>query len=148
MVTKQELQAQLRALEAIEEAERKARIKAAPIVMKFTITPTTDRWHEVYDDSCLLYELEGKVANREQAKEAGHNDIDLRDGAMTYLFNKATGKIVTAIGGGTIWISSGWQIKNPESAQWAMARIGHYLVNHPEGGDITDIVETHRRNVK
>lgn len=147
MVTKQELQAQLRALEALEEAERKARIKAAPIVMKFTIAPTTDRWHEVYDDSCLLYKLEGKVTNRDEAKAAGHPEHDLRDGAMTYLFNTATGKLVTAIGGGTLWVSAGWHTKNAESAKTTMATIGYYLVDHPKGGDITNIVENHRKLV-
>lgn len=148
MVTKQELQAQLRALEALEEAERKARVKAAPIVMKFTIEPTTDRWHEVYDDSCLLYKLEGKVTNREEAKRAGHPDHDLRDGGMTYVFNKLSGRIVTGVGGGTIWIGAGWQTKNAESAHDTMETISRYLVEHPEGGDITYIVEIHRKAVQ
>jgi hypothetical protein len=144
-MNKAELQAALRDIEAAEEAER-ARVRAAtPIIMKFTITPTTARgWTEVYDDTCKLYDLEGTVTNAAEAKAAGRAGHELTSGGITYAFNTGTGLLVCAIGGGTIWIGAGMDEQKRESARATMAHISKFLVEHPEGGDITDIVEAHR----
>jgi hypothetical protein len=130
-----------------EADERQVKLDETPIVRRFTIKPTADRWHEMYDDSCKLYELAAEITNIEQAKEAGHPGHDLRAGGMTYVFNPLSGRIVTGTGGGTIWVGAGWQTKNTESAHTTMEAISKFIVEHPEGGDITDIVEQHRKAV-
>jgi hypothetical protein len=146
----EEMRAELRVaeqeLKQREADERQAKMDATQIIMRFTIEPTTRRsFQEMYDDSCLLYRLNGEITNLDEAKAAGHSDHNLRAGGMDYIFNKLSGRIVTGVGGGTIWVGGGWGDKNADSARFTMIQISAFIVEHPEGGDITDIVEQHRK---
>ena len=145
--TTAELRAELRAAELREAAERQARTKETPVIRRFTISPTErkGRFHdELFDPACRFYDLDCEVTNRAEAIEAGHPEHDLRGGGMTYVFNTLSGSIVCGTGGGTIWVSAGWDAKNAESAQLCMGAISAFIVAHPEGGDITDLVDAHR----
>ena len=145
--TTAELRAELRAAELRESAERQARTAQTPVVRKFTIEPTKPkgRFHDdLFDPSCRFYDLECEITNRAEALEAGHAEHDLRSGGMTYVFNTLSGLIVCAVGGGSIYVSGGWDAKNAESAQLTMGAISAFIVANPEGGDITDLVEVHR----
>lgn len=146
----EEMRAELHEAEQLlkqrEADERKAKMAATPVVMRFTITPAINRsFQEMYDTSCLLYRLDGTITNLNEAKAAGHPEHNLRAGGMDYIFNKLSGKIVTGVGGGTIWVGGGWRDEENASAHAAIYEISKFIVAHPEGGDITDIVENHRR---
>jgi hypothetical protein len=141
----EELRAELKLIEQEEAADKAARLAATPVTMKFTIMPAKDRWTKMYDSTCVLYELNGQVTNADEAKAAGHYEHELRGGGMTYVFNTGTGRIVCGTGGGTIWVGGGFAGQSDESAAWTMIQISAFIVQHPEGGDITAIVETHRK---
>lgn len=145
---RKELRAAEQSLKQREIDERQAKMDATPVVRRFVIKPTEDQWHEMYDDSCKLYKLAAEITNRDEAIAAGHADHDLRAGGMTYIFNTLSGRIVTETGGGTIWVGAGWGGKTRESARVAMEAISKFIVEHPNGGDITDIVEQHRKASK
>jgi hypothetical protein len=143
------LEAQLRDLRAEKEAATAAQRDLTPIIWQYTIRPVDEserRYDEVYDDTCALYKIEGRVLNEDEARAAGHPDHAMRGGGMTYLFNKSTGKIVMATGGGTIYVARSWSSKaaGDESHIVAFNKINAFLADHPEGGDITEIVEEHR----
>jgi hypothetical protein len=142
----EDIEAELRQARAARDAEQKAKREATPVLRRFTILPATPRGfsEEMFDDSCMLYELRSEVTNKEEAKAAGHPEHDFREGGATYVFNKLSGKIVCMTGGGMVWISSGWKEDHKESAQHAMPKISALIVNNPRGGDITDIVSEHR----
>lgn len=142
----EEIRAELREAEALDAEARKAKRESTPVVRRFTIKPHEPRHfvEEMYDSDCLLYMIKAEVVNLEEAKTAGHPEHDLRAGGMVYVYNTMTGKIVCGVGGGTIWISQSLNGENKRSAFMAMGKIGEFLGEHPEGGDITDIVNEHR----
>ncbi len=140
-----ELREQLRDAEERESAERKAKMEATPIVWRYTILPANDPWQEVYDDSCLLYELKGEITNADEAKAAGRPDHSIRPGGMTYVFNKLSGRIVTSTGGGTIFVSGRYGGESKKAAaQEAMRQISRFLRDNPNGGDITEIIKNYK----
>lgn len=148
--TAAELRAELREAEQREAAYRIAQQKKTPIIRKFTISKIdNNKWRrEIFDTSCLFYEIKAEVTNRDEAKAAGHPDHEFQCGGMVYVFNILSGRIVCDTGGGTIWISSGWCGEHYNSAHRAMVAISKFIVDHPDGGDITDIVQAHRENIR
>ena len=140
----EELRAELKLIEQEEAAEKAARKTATPVIRKFTIMPAKRQWTTMYDPTCVLYELAAEVMNADEAKAAGHYEHDLRGGGMTYVFNTCTNRIVCGTGGGTIWVGGGFAGQNDDSAAWAMMLISDFIIAHPEGGDITAIVEAHK----
>lgn len=149
----EEMRAELREAEQVleqrEKAELKAKLEATPIIYKFTVSKADNRRREIYDTSCLFYEIKAEITNRDEAKAAGHPEHCMRVGGMTYAFNALSGRIVCEVGGGTIWIGSGWgSDEQYDSAQRAMVKVSQFIVDNPDGGDITDIVEAHRNERK
>ena len=142
-----ELREELRQAEARERVEAEARKRATPVVYRFTAEESTPAWHKVYDPSCRLYNLRGEVVNREEAKAAGHSDHEMHEGGMLYLYNTLTERIVTSIGGGQIWIGANWN-GSTGSDDVAFDQVSAFLAAHPEGGDITSIVQAHRKRVR
>ena len=139
------LWAELKAAEAEEAAERKAQREAVKISYRYDILPAMhNRWDRIYDSTCTLYKLARTTVNADEAKAAGHPEYDLRDGYAIYLYNKANHRIVCSVGGGTMYISS--RLGSPDDAAdiIAFSEIGMFLADHPEGGDITGIVERYR----
>jgi hypothetical protein len=116
-------------------------MEATPIRYRYTIAPSENRHHDLYDATCRLYSLHGEVANPVEAIEAGHPKDTLRCGSMDYIYNTATAKIVCSVGGGSIYISTGWGQHSLEEVIATMDEIGEYIFANPEGGDITEIVE-------
>jgi hypothetical protein len=139
----EEIRAELRAAEQELEAEKRAAREAVKPAYRFTLLPVTDRENKVYDDTCRVYRLEGVVLNEDALKAVGAYHPG--NGAMRYLFNTGTGKLVTALGGGTIYVSRRWGNADDGSDVIAMAELSAFLVEHPEGGDVTEIVEAHRQ---
>jgi hypothetical protein len=146
MKTAAQLRAELVEAELREADERETRRKATPVDRRFTIVPTkpAKAHQELYDPACRFYIIESAVANREEAKTAGHSDHMLQGGGMVYVYNTLSNRIVTSTGGGTVWVGAGFTGERHESAHEAMYAISAFLVEHPEGGDITAIVNAHR----
>jgi len=124
-----ELEAELAQLKR-EDAEQKAqRRKQVRPVYKFTLKPANDPYmvRSIMDESCVLYTLSGKVLNADEMKAVGNQ---LFEGGMTYLFNRITGKFIMSTGGGSVYL---------RSAE-AFGELGEFIVRHPQGGIVTDIV--------
>lgn len=146
MRTIEEIKAELREAEAAESAKAQALRDSVKPEWVFTLTPSESKWHEVYDDTCLVYRLEGRVTNLEALKAVGSHMPALGSGgAMDYVFNTVTGKLIMAVGGGTIYINRQFGKRSDGSDVTAMNELGAFLVAHPDGGDITSIVVTHQQ---
>jgi hypothetical protein len=154
MATKVErLEAELRQAREAESAERERLRAATPIVMRFTLVPDERPGRdELWDDTCRWYYLEGEVVNAEEAAAAGHKVAD-HSGGMAYLFNTLSGKFVMSSGGGRVWITGkrwawtgGPNVRDEweASAQRALTHLAGFVKANPEGGDVTEIIETHR----
>jgi hypothetical protein len=95
---------------------------------------------KLYDPTCQLYEITRKTLNVEEAKAAGHDEWSLRGGGMLYIWNSVTHKIVSSVGGGTVYIGSAWPLNEDGADDEAFDLIGEFLVERTAGGDITEIV--------
>lgn len=138
------LEQQIKKLKEQDKQERIARLEATPKIMRYSIAVADDKWDKILDPECITYRVTGEVANRVEALAAGHN-LDRDSGGMNYLFNKATGRFVMAMGGGTIYVGTfGSDIPTVETTR-VMGQLAEFVLKHPEGGDITDIVVEHRR---
>jgi len=140
----EELRRQLREAEALEAQKREARRKATPVRYQYFIALASRRnsFDKLYDDTIVQYHIERVILNRTEAEAAGHQDWELRAGGINYLFNKGTGKIICALGGGTSYISTRWNGEQDGADVEAFEAISQFLDEHPNGGDITPIVET------
>jgi hypothetical protein len=65
---------------------------------------------------------------------------------MVYIFNTLSHRIVTSVGGGTVYLSGSWGAK--ESAEQAVEELNKFLTAHPEGGDVTQIVTDHQARMR
>jgi hypothetical protein len=127
----EQLRAKLREAEAREAAEAKERADSVQPVVTVEIRPA-DReayaWREIYDDAVTLWTVEATLQNEAELKAVGKEH---RVGSMTYYFNTATGRLVTSVGGGYVYLK-----KSRE--QWD--EVSAFIVAHAEGGDITELV--------
>lgn len=131
----------LKVLALHEEAARKTRLKidaakeeakkSIKPVVTYSISPYTStlRSDTIYDPEVVRYEVKAKCHNLDALAEVG---VNWQGGGMVYLFNRATNRLIMGHGGGYIYLK-----KSPE--MWA--EVSAFIVAHPEGGDITEIVE-------
>lgn len=144
--TIREIEAELKEAQAIEDAELKARRDAVKLLWEYTMTPMetklSDDFDPIYDPTISAYKLYGRVINREECLAAGHPEFLLGGGGMRYLFNKVTGRLIGPTGGGTIYIGLGFGRRNRgiKKLEKVITAISQFLVEHPEGGDISAIV--------
>jgi hypothetical protein len=146
-----EIEAELAAAREVAEAERLAVRNATVPVWQFTILPTkSDSFggDEIWDDTIRAYRLAGEVINRDECLAAGHSEHSLGKGAMRYLFNTVTGKLIGATGGGTIYLSNGFGRKDTSAQDMAIHRINMFLAENPEGGDISQIITEFRESTR
>ncbi len=138
-----ELRAEMREAEKREAAEREARKALVQVKRRYTILPQENHsmFGRIYDSTCKYYELRCAVLNLVEATEAGYASHELTEGSGRYLYNTATGSIVCAVSGGTFYISPGWKSTQDDLDVAAFEEINEFLLAHPEGGIITDIVE-------
>jgi hypothetical protein len=134
--TAAELREELRLAEEAEEAVMAEKRKNTPVQYLFTLTlvPEDKHWDPIFDDTCQLYLLKGEVLNKDELKAVGQSSSLLFEGGMKYVFNGATGYLVCSVGGGSIFT------KDPN----CFAALSEFLGEHPEGGDVTSIVEYYR----
>lgn len=152
MAEGQKSSAELR--EELKEAERREREAADRLaasvrpVWRFTLLPSDEKFDKVWDESVLKYRLQGEIQNREEL-ELVNNPMRNDGGGMTYLFNTLSKRLVMSTGGGTMWLSEGWGNNEDaiESARIARRELEFFLDLQPEGGDVTQIIEDHRKRM-
>jgi hypothetical protein len=138
-----EIRAELKAAEAQLRNEKLASKEAVTIVYRYTIAPTPKReTHDrVYDSSCVFYTLNSECVNLDEANAAGYGGHEIHEGGMRYMYNKMSQMIVCSMGGGTIHVGSNWSGPDDDADVIAFGRISEFLALHPEGGDVTHIVD-------
>lgn len=146
----EKLRAELKEAERELSEERRERMNAVKPTYRFTLGPVLLKpYHEILDDSIVLIRLEGIVTNAEELEAVGK---EVFQGGMTYYFNKLSGKIVTPAGGGNVWVSSeptfSRSPEEREDARKTFDLLSKFFVENPDGGDVTDIVQTHRAKFK
>jgi hypothetical protein len=134
--TVEQIRAELREAEAREAAEREAERERVPVIWQYTLSPLEPdpNWNPRFDPTCSLSRRDGAVTNRAEAEAAGHSTYRMDGGGMVYVFNNGTGRFVTSTGGGRIYTSD----------PLAFEALSQYLLDHPEGGDVTPIIEEAR----
>jgi hypothetical protein len=138
------LESQLRAARQAEHAAKRQRMLDTPIVYRYVIEPDLSKRHSddvLYDRTCVRYVLRRFAVNAAEAKAAGHPEHELREGASAYLYNTGTAQIVCSVGGGTSYIFPPWNKPDDGADVRAFLQIGRFLLEHADGGDITDIVK-------
>jgi hypothetical protein len=148
--TIEEIEKELEEARAIQEAERQLKRDAVKPIWEYTVTPSARQdltWDPIYDKTIRAYDLVGRVTNEDECKAAGHPDFALRGGGMRYLFNTGTGRLIGPTGGGTIYLSTGWGMgkRSDKDLEVAVTAISQFLVDHPKGGDITEIITKFRK---
>lgn len=130
-----DIRAELAAAERAERDRMRELADAVQPTYRFTLVPYTarnDTFERVYDQSCSLWVMAGELTNADELRSVGK--VVPTSGQMRYIFNSLSGRFVTSVSGGTIYVSSheAWS----ELSEWA-------LVN-PTGGDVTEMVDRHR----
>jgi hypothetical protein len=150
-----DLRRELAEAEARERAAIKARKAATPPKFEFWITPAQYAadgsyiFGKTYDPTCLLYVIERRCSNKEDARAVGWSDDELKEGSATYLYNVVTRRIICAVGGGTIYISTLHGLdKNDYADDQAFFAIGAFLAEYPGGGEITWLYDIYRAERK
>lgn len=126
-------EAHLAVLRAKERDEQEEVRKAVQPRYLFTLMPVIEKssWERIYDPMCKLYKLSGSVLNGHELKAVGKVPFE---GSMNYLWNGATYSFVTAVGGGSSFIKE----------QETFDMLSAFVLKHPEGGDVTELVEQER----
>jgi hypothetical protein len=150
MKSVRELEEELRQAKQNEEAVAALRRNATPPIWRYTVAPSKKQSYDhIYDDTCVFYTIRGEVLNVDEAEQAGWYDHEMRSGAMRYIFNKVTGRIVTAVGGGTIYVGPSYWNGENDSHIHTMAAISAQIVKFPDVEiDITNIINAHREAKK
>lgn len=126
------LRAELLAAERLLAAEQKEKAMHVQPIYRFTLSLVTPmRGAKIYDTSCVLYTLTGEVINKEEMRYVGKTPFE---GGMNYLFNTLSGKFVMAVGGGAVYTSD----------PWCLAALSSFILQNPNGGDVTSIVNHYR----
>ena len=148
----EEIEAELIAAKQAAAAEDKARRESVVPVWKYTLAPHADMFREVWDDTVTQVRLTGTMVNSDEYVAAGNQRPD--EGGMTYLFNGASGRIIGAFGGGRVHVADRTWGRNmadqqtvTESAKQCCAELSEFIVSHPEGGDVTSIIEAHNQRI-
>jgi hypothetical protein len=141
------LEATLKDLKKKRDEERREKQNSVKPIYRFTLSPDSDHWHmeDMQDDSLKFVRLEGIVTNQNEMEAVGNAVFQ---GGMTYIFNRLSGKIAMAIGGGNVWLSTRPMFSKSdeerESARKTFDLLSAFLRDNPEGGDVTEIVTKHR----
>lgn len=133
--------ARLRAEEANESLARRNQVKP---LYRWTLTPTERKYDAIFDPDVSLYKLDGVIVNKDELSAAGWSDRDMFQGGMAYYFNHATGRIIAATGGGSVWVSDGGFKRDTPEIRRTFDELSTFIVTDPDGGDVTDIILAHR----
>jgi hypothetical protein len=127
-----------------EDALKVLRESVVPVYQYEIRLDQRDHGDKIWDQSVKMYRLTGVCLNQEEVDAVGGKTFT---GGMSYLFNTATGRIIMPTGGGSIFIkASGWY-RSPnevDDTDQAYSELSAFLVSHPEGGEVTHLVEAHQ----
>lgn len=138
------LEAQLKAARELEKAEHDARRRSVRPTYRFTFTPVEDAFYGVRDGSGVtIYRLNCTCDNAEECKQVGRDPFT---GGMDYYVNTSLQphRIVCSTGGGNIYIETGRWARKPENrakAERQISGLEQFITEHPEGGDVTTIID-------
>lgn len=138
-----DLEKRLASLRERQRRDRQARLDSVKKRYKFSIERVEDSHRNqrpLMDPSIVQYALHGRIVNKPELEAAGHS-VDSRmmsEGYMVYLYNTLSGRFVTALGGGHVWLRTGDWGDTPDP-EWA--EVEQLVRDHPDGGDITEIVQ-------
>lgn len=138
------LKEELRLAERLEHAAKLAAIDAFTPQYLFTLLPADRTFDRLWDPTIKTYYLRGIMLNGAELKALGGSPFE---GGMAYYYNTSTHLLMGPVGGGSLFIgSSGWSSSelSPEDAT-KIAALSHFLHIHPDGGDVTDIIDYHPR---
>lgn len=140
-----ELEAELKATKELARMEADAIRESVTPEYRYTVGPIDDKFDRIYDESVVQYRIEGVCTNQEAVDAVGGKSFT---GGMTYLFNFASGRVIGAFGGGTVFIGSrgGFQRGSDEEVA-TFDKLSSFIVTNPDGGDITEIIEAHRASI-
>ena len=124
-----------------EMAARKAEVEK---VYRYTLSIDTKPYDVMLDDTVLKYRLEGEIVNLDQCIEAGYSESELKVGGHTYLFNTLSSRFICGIGGGYVYLG----FDRDEGTRERFERLAEWVVDNPEGGDVTDLVNELRKGMK
>lgn len=139
-----ELENELKAVRELARMESEALRESVVPEYVYTVAPIDDKFDRIYDESVVQYRIEGVCTNKEACEAVGRQT---HTGGMTYLFNRASGKIIGAFGGGTVFISGRGFARHTDEVDATMLKLSAWIDANPAGGDITKIIEAHRASV-
>lgn len=143
-----ELEARINAIRNAEHAAREERRKTVTPVMRYTFGPSSGGcFDKILDPTVVRLTLRGECTNMDVLQEAGWSASQVFTGSMDYLFNTLSGKVVMAIGGGSIFVTTDRFGKSEEAVADGLRTFGElaeFIIANPEGGDVTAIIEGHR----
>jgi hypothetical protein len=144
----EQLRAELNEAIRAEDVAQQERRASVPIEFSYWVRPADGHRHfgKIYDSSCVLYRIGRTCLNRDEAKAVGHPEHEMSEGAMDYIYNRLTDKIVCSVGGGTTYIGT-WGKQHEDAEVAAIERISDLIKYQPEGGDITAIIEDFKMNL-
>lgn len=140
-----DLERQIAALREEKRKESQALLDSVSPVYQFVCVPAAYSMfgQQCWDDTVTCYEVAGQVTNRTQMTEAGHSR--LHEGSMKYLYNTLSGKFITAVGGGSTFVSKGLRRDSEDPVPAFMEALGAWVKANPEGGDCTELVNQFRQ---
>lgn len=144
--------AEVARLEQSRRDLREARKKLVKRQWKFTLSlKKLDSWDRVREGSqVVVYHLHGEVTNKEEVAEFYPTGDYHTSGGMSYYFNQANGKFIGSTGGGSIFINQDGGLYDKDRAEckedsdkvWSL--LEEFVKVHPEGGDVTEIINLQR----
>lgn len=129
----EQIKAELYEAQKREEQTTRMRRDAVVPEYQYTISPSENKWDRIYDPTCALYHLEGKVLNADELRAVGKTPFE---GGMNYLWNGITHSLVCAVGGGSVFIKD----------QEVHDELGQFIYANREGGDVTHIIEHYKKS--
>lgn len=134
-----ELESKLKSAYAAKTLAEAARAKSVDPIYRFTLSPVEDKFEKIYDDSCRLYLLAGKVLNKDELQAVGKVPFE---GGMNYLYNSLSNKFVVAVGGGSTFFGSSHL--GTDTVKSVLSELGEFIKDSPQGGDVTSIMNRYR----
>ena len=139
-----ELEAELKATKELQRMELDMLRETVTPVYAYDIRPVEDSFDRIYDESVTKFRLSGVCTNQEAVDAVGGKTFT---GSMVYMFNWASGRVIGAFGGGSIFIGGRNHERDSAEVLATMDKLSSFIVANPDGGDITSIIEEHRASI-
>jgi len=132
----EELEAQITALRQQQRDDEKAALAAFVPVYVYDIAPSPTYGDRYLHGGYVVYRVAATVTNADAAP-AGWRPFE---GSGAYLYNAHACHFVQALSGNMHLPSPGFGQRGPLDWSQVYGELAAYLREHPDGGDVTDIV--------